>query len=180
MKKFILFFSFSVSALLLNSKAIQLPVTEVLKSITSIQEIKVLSFKGDSIMVYENTKTKATLEMDCRDKKYSEELWTVMSERDSSYGSWEGTYPKVGETVIMVEHNYAGDRLLFARVEDEHYRFWDPNSIPFANTVYYISENSICKPTRHCLKYAQEEQNIGCSDGFRMTKGEFEKLKKGY
>lgn len=131
-------------------------------------------------MVYENTKTQTKHELDCRNKKYSEEFCLVMKEREPDYDCLEGTYPEVGETLIMVEHNYAGNRLLFAREVGEYYRFWDPGSIPFANTVYYITENGPGEPTRYCLEHASDEKDIGCSDGFRMTKTEFEKLRKAH
>lgn len=180
MKKAIALLLLSSTSVLLNSAAIMLSVEELMKSVTSIQEIKVLSFKGDSVMVYQNVKNKEVMELNCGWKTYSDKSIKLLRERYPNNDSWEGTFPDVGETVMMIEHDYAGSGLLFARVENEYYRFWDPGSVPFANSVFFFPKDSHFEPTALCLSHRTDETTPSCSDGFRMKKDAFEKLREVY
>ena len=76
----------------------------------------------------------------------------------------------------MVNYDYGGNRILFARKENGSYRFWDPQSIPFANSVFFVAKEGIYKPTELCVNDYQTETEFHCSDGFLIAEKEFEKL----
>ncbi len=48
-----------------------------------------------------------------------------------------GKWPSVGQNVLMVIDSANLLNLLAFRVKND-YRFWDPNSIPFANSIFII------------------------------------------
>lgn len=159
------------------AKAILIPVDSIFNNISNISEIKVIGYLGDSIMEYINIGSQDTFKLYCKWKDYSESSIKIMKEYDSTYNSWEGTFPEVGETLLMVNYNFIGARILFARKANNHYRFWDPKSIPFANSVFFIPKKGVFKPTGLCISGYQEETGFHCSDGFLMGENEFDKRK---
>lgn len=158
------------------SKAILIPVDEVFKSVSYVKEIKVLEYVGDTVMVYCDLKTNDTLRLECKWKKYSESSIRIIKENNPDYSSWEGTFPKRGEVVTMLWYKNGRNRVLFARKEKENLRFWDPLSIPFANSVFYISKNSSFKLTAICKSERLQEDGFYCSDGFLVEEKLFKKL----
>jgi hypothetical protein len=161
----------------LSAKTIPIPVDSIFNHITDISEIKVIGYVGDSIMNYIDIESQDTLKLDCKWKKYSESSIKIIKKNDSTYNSLEGTFPEVGETLLMLTYKYGGSRILFARKEKEHYRFWDPKSIPFANSVFFVAKNGVYKPTELCKDDYQTETEFNCSDGFLIEDNEFEKIK---
>ena len=128
-------------------------------------------------MTYIDLKKQDTLELDCKWKKYSESSIKKIKEKDSTYSSWEGTFPKKGETITMLTYKYGENRILFARKENGNYRFWDPKSIPFSNSVFFVAKEGIYKPTEICKNYYQTETEFHCSDGFLINESEFERIR---
>jgi hypothetical protein len=161
----------------LFAKTLPIPVDSIFKHITGIFEIKVIGYDGDSIMNYIDIESQDTLILDCKWKKYSEPSIKVQKDNDSKYTSLEGTFPEVGETLFMLTYIYGKNRTLFARKENEQYRFWDPKSIPFANSVFLVSTKGIYKPTELCMYDYPTKTEIHCSDGFLIEEKEFEKIK---
>lgn len=161
----------------LSAKTIPIPVDSIFNHITDISEIKVIGYVGDSIINYIDIESGDTLKLDCKWKKYSESSIKMIKENDSTYNSLEGTFPEVGETLLMLTYKYGGNRFLFARKEKGHYRFWDPKSIPFANSVFFVARNGIYKPTELCIGGYQTDTEFHCSDGFLIEENEFEKIK---
>ncbi len=161
----------------LFAKTIPIPVDSIFNHITDITEIKVIGYVGDTIMNYIDIESQDTLKLDCKWKKYSESSIKIMKENDSTYNSLEGTFPEVGETLLMLTYEYGGNRILFARKEKEYYRFWDPKSIPFANSVFFVAKHRIYKPTELCKDSYQTKTEFHCSDGFLIEEKEFEKIK---
>ena len=159
------------------AKTLPIPVEKVFETIERIRDIKVVRYIGDSVMTYIDMKNHDTLKLDCKWKKYSESSNQILKENNPSYDSWEGTFPKIGETVTMVNYDYGGNRILFARKENGSYRFWDPQSIPFANSVFFVAKEGIYKPTELCVNDYQTETEFHCSDGFLIAEKEFEKLR---
>lgn len=162
------------------ARAILIPVEEVFKTLTNIEEIKIIGYTGDSIMTYTNLGNQDTFNLNCNWKKYSESSFKTMKKNDPNYDSWEGTFPKEGESVIMLSYEYGGSRILFARKNSEKYRFWDPKSIPFANSVFFTTTESKYQPTKVCKDQYQEETELHCSDGFLINEKEFEKIKNDF
>ncbi|MCB9263336.1 MAG: hypothetical protein H6607_13265 [Flavobacteriales bacterium] len=161
------------------AKTIPISVDSTFAHIETITEIKVIGYTGDSIMQYVDIKNHDTLALECKWKQYGESFSKLMKERDSSYNSLEGTFPEIGETVFMISYNtYGRNRLLFAKKENGFYRFWDPESIPLANSVFFISKDTKFKPTAYCQNYYQTETEFHCSDGFLMEQSAFEELRK--
>jgi hypothetical protein len=161
----------------LSAKTIPIPVDSIFNHITGISKIKVIGYVSDLIMNYIDIESQDTLKLDCKWKKYSESSIKIIKENNSTYNSLEGTFPEVGETLLMLTYKYLGSRILFARKEKEHYRFWDPKSIPFANSVFFLgAKNGIYKPTELCKYDYQKETEFHCSDGFLIEENEFEKI----
>ena len=66
---------------------------------------------------------------------------SIMQYSDKNSNHWEGSWPEICEKVIIVTNYITEERVLFARkTENNEYRFWDPRSIPFANTIFIISK----------------------------------------
>lgn len=160
----------------LFAKTIPIPVDSIFNHITDISEITVVGYVGDTIMRYIDNKSQDTLKLDCKWKKYSLSSIKIIKENGSTYNSLEGTFPEVGETIIMLTYQYGGNRILFARKQNQHYRFWDPKSIPFANSVFFVSKNGLYKPTKLCIDNTKTSTKFYCSDGFLMQERELKKL----
>jgi hypothetical protein len=175
---------FLCSLLLLSSltqgqcfgKTIPIPVDSIFNHIKSLSEIKVIGYVGDTLMNYIDIESQDTLQLDCKWKKYSEAETRIMKDRDTTYQSLEGTFPEVGETLFILFYEYGRNGCLFARKEMHHFRFWDPNSIPFANSVFFVAKEGIYKPTEWCKTEYQTQTEFYCSDGFVMAASEFEKI----
>lgn len=159
-----------------HAKAIMIPADAVFDSLESIQEIKVVDFVGDTVMRYMDLKTMDTLKLDCPFKPFSQATISIIKQRDTSYSSMEGTYPKIGEVITMITYRYGGKRTVFAKRQGNFYRFWNPFSIPFANTVYFISKIDTYIPTDYCLKNSTHHEQFYCSDGFKISRENFIKL----
>lgn len=161
-----------------TTKTFPIPVKAIFESITDISEIKVLGYVNDSIMTYVDFRKQDTLKLNCKWKRYSESSIKIIKENDPNYNSWEGTFPKTGEIVTMLTYKYDHNRILFARKDENFYRFWDPFSIPFANSVFFIPKEGIYKPTELCKENYQTDTEFHCSDGFLIEASKFEKTKR--
>lgn len=159
------------------AKTFLIPVEEVFESIIHIEEITVTGYIGDSIMTYIDIESQDTLKLDCKWKKYNDSSIKLLNENDPNYNSWEGTFPEEGETITMLTYEYGGNRVLFARKENGHLRFWNPVSIPFANTVFLIAKKGIYVPTELCLEDYQTKTEFYCSDGFLIDERKFERIR---
>lgn len=162
------------------AKAILIPVEEVFKSLTNIEEIRVIGYLGDTVMTYTNLSSQDTFQLYCNWKEYSESSLKIIKDNHPNYNSWEGTFPEIGERILLLNYEYGGSRILFAKKENENYRFWDPKSIPFANSVFFISKKSKYQPTDICKDHYKKETEFHCSDGFLIEEKEFEKIKDDF
>lgn len=162
------------------AKSIPIQVDSILNHITDISEIEIIKYFGDSIMIYVDLKNKDTLQLDCAWKESNESFHNIIRQKKPSFNSWEGTFPKVGEVIVMLRYEYYRERILFSRKRDGRYRFWDAWSIPFANSVFFIRNTSIYKPTENCEDAYHTDTEIYCSDGFLIDAKEFEKLAKKF
>ncbi|MFM9984415.1 MAG: hypothetical protein ACKVOK_04235 [Flavobacteriales bacterium] len=161
----------------LFAKTIPIPVDSIFKHIRGIFEIKVIGYDGDSIMNYIDSESQDTIQLDCKWKKFSESSIKTPKDNDSKYTYLKGTFPEVGETLFMLTYEYKRNGILFARKENEQYRFWDPKSIPFAESVYLMLKTGIYKPTELCKEGLHTKKAFYCSDGFLIEEKEFEKIK---
>lgn len=160
------------------SKSIPLPVDSIMANITSISQIKIIGYPGDTIMTYVDIEKQDTMELNCKWKFYSESSIKMMKDKNPSYNSLEGSFPMIGDTIILLQYAYYGNGILFARKEAKDYRFWDPSSIPFANSVFIISNKGFYKTTQHCKGINPAETSIYCSDGFLINEKDFEFMLK--
>lgn len=161
-------------------KTIPIPVDSIFNHIKSLSEIKVIGYVGDTLMNYIDIESQDTFQLDCKWKKYSEAETRIIKENDSTYHSLEGTFPEVGETLFILFYEYGRNECLFARKENQNFRFWDPNSIPFANSVFFVAKEGIYKPTEWCKTEYQTQTEFYCSDGFLIEENDFEKISALY
>lgn len=161
------------------AKSIAFSVDSIFEHITGLSEIKVISYDGDSIMNYIDIESQDTLKLDCKWKKFSEPAIKTPKDNDSNYTYLKGTFPEVGEILFMLTYEYIRNGILFARKENELYRFWDPKSIPFAESVYLMVKTGIYKPTELCKEALQTKTEFYCSDGFIIEEKEFVQIKAG-
>lgn len=139
------------------STSVLLNVNDIFTSNSDILKVEILSFT-DSVMTCKDLNSNALLKVKCHTKSF----------RASTHpNSWEGTWPKVGEQLIMVTNFITSERVLFARsIAHNQYRFWDLRSIPFANTVFEIPRNCDFQPTPICASAPTKSETRQCSDGF--------------
>ena len=74
-------------------------------------------------MTYIDLEKQDTLQLNCKWKTISELTIKLIKENHPDYSSWSGSFPGIGETVVMVNYSYYGDRILFGRNNNGNYRF---------------------------------------------------------
>ncbi len=174
MKKIAFLFAFISSiAFTANAKVKFLYIKELLRNAKTIKSIIVIGY-NETTMLYKFENGNDTFKISCKVKEQSEGFRIAlikgggMLETDLA-GSW----PKVGQQVLIVisKVNHA---LLFANKEGGYYRFWDPNSIAFANSIFVFPKEKSFKPLKLCidnLSIKKESESFSsCSDGCLVNK----------
>jgi hypothetical protein len=76
-----------------------------------------------------------------------------------------GNWQSIGQNVLMVIDTTNSVRLFAFRVDND-YRFWDPNSIPFANSVFFFPKEKPFKQLPGCLQLPDDKNGYWtCTDG---------------
>ena len=146
-------------------------VDDIFNKEQQLLKVKIVSYTN-SLMTCIDLASDKTLKIQCHTKSIK---------ATTNVDSWEGTWPEIGEQVIMVTNFITSERVLFARKTSiNEYRFWDPRSIPFANTVFNISTSSDFKPTQICKSSRMMKDHWICSDGFLCSVVTFNRLLKKY
>jgi hypothetical protein len=77
---------------------------------------------------------------------------------------YSGSWPVKGDTVLLMIKNESV--YLFAKKMGDKYRFWDPNSVPFANSVFSFPDRPPFFPTSECTYFTQSSDSFRiCPDG---------------
>jgi hypothetical protein len=76
-----------------------------------------------------------------------------------------GSWPSIGQNVLMVIDKTNSIKL-FAFKLGNYYRFWDPNSGPFANSIFFIPKEKTFKRLPVCLQITDDKNDYwNCTDG---------------
>lgn len=154
-----------LTTLTAHAKLRIIDIKETLDTAKSIKTVVVYGY-SDSTMFYGMLNSSDTLEIDSKLRAGSEDfrrdlISTGMKKESDLQGKW----PEVGDTVLLVIN--AKNRVaLFAHTIKDHYRFWDPNSIPFANSVFVIKKLGPFFPLADCEDAIRDDLNYWhCFDG---------------
>lgn len=130
-----------------------------------IQEIRIYGY-SDSAMLYGTTNSRDTLTIKSNRGKFLNLKEAVKINSDGMLkNELGGKWPEVGQRVLVIIDTTLSIRL-FAFKTDDQYRFWDPNSIPFANSIFLIPKEKSFKQLPICLDYLGDKTDFwSCSDG---------------
>jgi hypothetical protein len=172
-----------LTSLTLSAKVIVIDVKKTLQSAKTIKTIIIVGYR-ESLLFYRFLNSKDTLSIYCDSRRTSEPFRLALIEKKVMLNTdLAGKWPNVGQEVLIVIN--LNDRVaLFAIKKGNDYRFWDPNSVPFANSVFLIPKERPYKPLENCVDWGQ---NLGqnednsfwrCTDGclviaFDLTKSRF-------
>jgi len=172
-------------------------IRDIISSTYFIQEIEVINYIEDTVLLGKDKNNHDTIHLDCRMKKFQEKERMQLNQFNlnkwnTNDSLWEGSFPKIGETIIIL--SYIDDcgtidkKLLFAREYNLNmYRFWDPYSPPgmrFVEFPFAIHpEDTIYEIPRACMQgYYVEEVLVNSykffSEGFLINKIEFDKIRE--
>ena len=158
---------FLTMALTANAKLIMIRVKQVLDEATAIRMVRIFGYR-DSVMLYGYLNSKDTLTVDCKRREGAEDYWKFMTGRkliapDGLAGKWPGAR----ENVLMVLKH--GRVMLFAKLKGGDYRFWDPNCVFGANSVFEIPKEKPFNPLPDCGNIITSGDAWVCSDGCLVT-----------
>lgn len=155
-----------VTSFVSNAKVIVINIKKVLQDAKTIKTIIVLGYK-DSTMFYRFENSKDTLSINCKAKQFSEPFrQNLIDKKVMLKTDLAGKWPTIGQKVIIVINER--DRVsLFATRSGDNYRFWDPNSVAFANSIFAIPKERPFKPLETCdnLRVGGNANYWTCSDG---------------
>jgi hypothetical protein len=76
-----------------------------------------------------------------------------------------GQWPAIGQKVLLVIDSSDRIKLFAVQIKDQ-YRFWDPNSVPFSNSIFFYPKNSAYRSLNVCLQFIDEKSDyLTCEDG---------------
>ncbi len=154
-------------ALTADAKLIMVRVKQILDEATAIRMVRIYGYK-DSVMLYGYLNSKDTLTVDCKRKEDAEYYWKFMTEhKHMAPGCLAGKWPEAQEKVLMVLKQ--GKVKLFAKVKGDDYRFWDPNCVFGANSVFEFPKEPPFKPLLGCDNMIVGTGAWVCSDGCLVT-----------
>ncbi len=147
---------FILSALTANAKLIMIHIEKSLAQAKHIQTIVVYGY-SDSTMLYGILGTKDTLTIVSNISKTSEQFrLTLIDKKVIKKTDLSGKWPETGDTVLVLI-NDRNKVELFAKKIKDRFRFWDPNSIPFANSFFQLKK----EPPFYLLKTASLNSTQG-------------------
>jgi len=155
-----------LTSLTVNAKVIVIDIKQYLQDAKTIRTIIVLAYK-DSTMFYRFQNSKDTLSISCRTKQYSEPFRkTLIDKKVMLKTDLAGKWPTIGQKILIVINKNNRVSLFAIKIGDD-YRFWDPNSVPFANSIFSIPKERPYKPLENC-KNSGRSENANywtCTDG---------------
>lgn len=136
----------------------------LLRDAIQVKTIIVSSFTDTSMMYSDLSGKKSTVQ--CKHREASEEFRkNLIKSKYISDNDLAGLWPRKGDTVLAV-FTKANKIEVFAKKIGRHYRFWDPNSIPFSNSIFIFPSTPpyfilpICKQLM-----APSDNYTSCEDG---------------
>jgi hypothetical protein len=150
-----------LAVLPLSTKTTIIYIENTMEKATTRQLITVYGYKDD-MMLYGISTSKDTLKTSCifRDDSEKNRIYLV-EHKAIKPTDLAGKWPDAGEKVLFIEEERT---VLFAKIQGDIYRFWDPKSSPFANSVFSMEAGSAYVPLEECLADKNETYNM-CTDG---------------
>jgi hypothetical protein len=164
-KKLSLILIFGLTFITVNAKVRSIDIKRTLDSAKVIQMVTIFEYT-DSLMYYGYVGSSDTLSINCKVRMSTESFRLdlikkgVMKETNLA-----GKWPEGGDTTLIVI-NKTGHVELFANLENDRYRFWDPNSMPFVNSVFWIRKE---RPFVQLEECQSELNTIGGDDSDYWT-----------
>ena len=152
------------------SKTTWIPVNLIFDSTVEVINMQIISYEGDTVLIYLDLADNKQKRFDCKSKKHS--LKTTRDKGFSSLeNSWHGQFPEKGEFVKLIRYKY-GSRILysFAKKIGGFYKIWEPLDIPFATYLFMIPDNPIFIKAGNCHSFGSDTMCFG----FYMKKEDFE------
>ena len=154
----------SLTSFSLKRKVSFIYIKHELNIAAAIQKIKVYGYT-DSTMLYGIGNLSDTLVIRSKRGKFLNLLKTVKVVKDKHLNQeLGGSWPAIGQSVLMISDTNNLVKL-FAFKVDTCYRFWDPNSIPFANSIFLIPKEKNFKQLPICAQAINAKDFYSCSDG---------------
>lgn len=148
-----------------QTKVRVLQLDKVLGDAKKIQKIIIAGY-GDSTMLYKTEYSNQIQSVDSRHRLVSEQFRKSLIEKNYMKDSdMAGFWPKKGDSVLMLV-NGVGKTEVFAKKTNGKYRFWDPNSIPFSNSIFVFPSSPPYYALVSCRQYLESRQEyMSCEDG---------------
>jgi hypothetical protein len=131
----------------------------------AIQTVTIYNYT-DSTMSYRTAKSNKTLIIKSKRGRFLDlKKASKISVKDDLKQEFGGKWPTIGQSVLMVIDSTNSVKLFAFRVDND-YRFWDPNSIPFANSIFFIPKEKPFKQLPICLQIPDDKSGYWtCTDG---------------
>lgn len=158
MKKFLLFIPllFLLSA---GERVRMIDIAAEIKAAEIVRRVVVLEY-DDSTMYCRYLDGGKPIPVYCQTRELSEQFRQELMKRDTANELLQGKWPDPGDTVLLV---YGQLRALFAHREGTDYRFWDPYSLPFANSAFVF--RAPFRPLSFCEEDSRPDAVTICFDG---------------
>ena len=136
-KKLSLTLIFGLTFVAVNAKVRSIDIKKTLDSAKVIQMITIFEYT-DSLLYYGYVGSSDTLSISCINRKSTESFRLDLIKKGAiKRTNLAGKWPAAGDTTLIVI-NKNNQVELFANLKNDRYRFWDPNSMPFVNSVFWI------------------------------------------
>lgn len=132
MKKFSLIFITAFLTVSATYKTRHIFIADELAQAKTIQAIVVQGYTGKT-MQYTAPGSAEILSVDCKTR--NDTFLRFIKTQKGFEGDYAGQWPQAGDEVLMVQDS-TNRVVLFAAVMGSDYRFWDPNSAPFSNSMF--------------------------------------------
>lgn len=155
-----------LTSLTVNAKVIFIDIEKTLREAEKIKIIFVIAY-NDSTMFYKFQNSNDTLSISCETKKTSEPFRQTLIDKKVMFETdLAGKWPSVGQKVLIVISKN-NNVILFATKTGDDYRFWNPNSVPLANSIFLIPKVNPYKPLDYCNDMGKLTDNKfwSCADG---------------
>ncbi len=141
-------------------------IDQSLNRAKSIKKIFIIGY-NDSMMLYKLLNSNDTLRIYCQTKKESESFREILMVRKLiTKTDLTGKWPNIGQQVLIVVDSI-NEVSLFAIKSGNNYRFWDPSSTPYSNSVFIIPKEKPYKPLEICTDWDPDKNDNywRCTDG---------------
>jgi hypothetical protein len=151
--KNIILYCFLFISLTSFSRTTWIQVELIFDSTVEVIDMQIISYEGDSVLVYLDLEDNVIKRYDCFYKPFGR-LDIIKEENINSLEKgWNGQFPNTGQRVKLIRYKY-GERILycFAKQIGAFYKIWNPVDIPFANYIFNIPSKSIYIIDEYCTQ----------------------------